>query len=245
MLKECMVEVDSVSMEFNMATEKVDSIKEYVTRLIKGTLHFKSFYALQDVSLRIDKGEIFGIVGFNGSGKSTLLKIISGIFKPTSGSVTLHGSLSPMIELGSGFNPDLTGRENIFLNGSVLGFSRKFMQGIYDEIVDFSELHDFMEVPIKNYSSGMQARLGFSIATIVRPQILIIDEVLSVGDFRFQEKCEQRIKEMMSNATTVIIVSHSVDQIERLCNRVMWIDHGTAMMTGEASEVCGRYKNSI
>jgi len=243
-MSQSMIEVENVSMEFNMSTEKVDSIKEYITRLVSGSLHFKSFYALQDVSLNIQKGEIFGIVGFNGSGKSTLLKVISGILKPTTGSVTLRGNLSTMIEIGSGFNMDLTGRENIFLNGSVLGHSRSFMRSIFDEIVEFSELEKFLEVPMKNYSTGMQARLGFSIATVVRPAILIIDEVLAVGDFRFQEKCEKRINEMMSDSTTVIIVSHSTQQILRLCNRVMWLDHGKAVMTGETAEVVEKYLES-
>ena len=244
-MEQVMVDISQVSMEFNMATEKVDSIKEYMTRLVKGTLHFKSFFALQDISLQIHKGEIFGIVGLNGSGKSTLLKIISGIMKPTIGSVVLYGTISPMIELGSGFDIELTGRENIFRNGAVLGYSRKFMRGIFDEIVEFSELEQFLDVPLKNYSSGMQARLGFAIATVVKPQILIIDEVLAVGDFRFQEKCEQRMQELLADDTTVILVSHSIMQIEKLCQRVMWLDHGQAKLIGETLEVCEQYKNSI
>ena len=244
-MEQIMVDVNQVSMEFNMATEKVDSIKEYVTRLVKGNLHFKSFFALQDVTLQIHKGEIFGIVGLNGSGKSTLLKIISGIMKPTTGSVELYGTISPMIELGSGFDPELTGRENVFRNGTLLGYSRKFMNGVFDENVEFSELREFLDVPLKNYSSGMQARLGFAIATVVKPQILIVDEVLSVGDFRFQEKCEQRMQELLADDTTVILVSHAIAQVEKLCQRVMWLDRGQVMLIGETSEVCERYKNSI
>ncbi|MEG0832686.1 MAG: ABC transporter ATP-binding protein, partial [Oscillospiraceae bacterium] len=210
---ELMVEVKNVTMEFNMTSEKVDSLKEYFVRLVKRKLFFNSFLALKDVSVRVEKGEVLGIVGLNGSGKSTLLKIISGIMKPTKGSAEIFGTLSPLIELGAGFDIDLTARENIFLNGSVLGYSRKFMEYVFDDIVEFSELSEFLDIPIKNFSSGMQARLGFAIATVVEPQILIVDEVLAVGDFKFQKKCEQRIQKLMSVDTTVIIVSHSIEQI--------------------------------
>ncbi|MEG1017421.1 MAG: ATP-binding cassette domain-containing protein, partial [Oscillospiraceae bacterium] len=195
---ELMVEVKNVTMEFNMTSEKVDSLKEYFVRLVKRKLFFNSFLALKDVSVRVEKGEVLGIVGLNGSGKSTLLKIISGIMKPTKGSAEIFGTLSPLIELGAGFDIDLTARENIFLNGSVLGYSRKFMEYVFDDIVEFSELSEFLDIPIKNFSSGMQARLGFAIATVVEPQILIVDEVLAVGDFKFQKKCEQRIQKLMS-----------------------------------------------
>jgi len=239
-----MVDVRDVSMEFNITSEKVDSIKEYITRLLSGDLHFKSFYALTGVSFTIRRGEIFGIVGLNGSGKSTLLKVISGIMKPTVGSVRLYGTLSPLIELGAGFDSNLTGRENIFLNGSVLGYPRKFMRSIFDEIVEFSELEEFLDVPLKNYSSGMQARLGFAIATVVKPQILIVDEVLAVGDFKFQEKCEKRITELIEGDTTVILVSHSIDQIIKLCNRVVWLDHGHMKMIGPTLEVTDAYSSS-
>jgi len=239
-----MVDVRDVSMEFNITSEKVDSIKEYITRLLSGDLHFKSFYALTGVSFTIRRGEIFGIVGLNGSGKSTLLKVISGIMKPTVGSVRLYGTLSPLIELGAGFDSNLTGRENIFLNGSVLGYPRKFMRSIFDEIVEFSELEEFLDVPLKNYSSGMQARLGFAIATVVKPQILIVDEVLAVGDFKFQEKCEKRITELIEGDTTVILVSHSIEQIIKLCNRVVWLDHGHMKMIGPTLEVTDAYSSS-
>lgn len=243
-MKELMVDVKNVSMEFNMTSEKVDSIKEYFTRIIHRNLHFKSFLALKDVSVSIHKGEVFGIVGLNGSGKSTLLKVISGVLKPTRGSAALFGTLSPLIELGAGFDSDLTGRENIFLNGSVLGYSKQFIETVFDEIVDFAELQKFLDMPIKNYSSGMQARLGFAVATVVKPQILIVDEVLSVGDFKFQQKCEDRINELLEGDTTVIIVSHSIGQIERLCTKVMWLEHGEVVAIGNTDEVCEKYKKT-
>ena len=243
-MSKVMINVENVTMEYNANSEKVDSIKEYFVRMVKGRLHFTSFIALRDISFQINKGEIFGIVGLNGSGKSTLLKIISGILKPTKGTAEIFGTLSPMIELGAGFDPDLTGRENIYLNGSVLGYSKSFIDSLFDEIVEFSELHDFLDIPIKNYSSGMQARLGFAIATVVQPQILIIDEILGVGDFKFQEKCEKRITEMIAGDTTVIIVSHTIEQIEYLCSRVMWIDHGEMKMIGDTQTVCNAYKKA-
>ncbi len=236
------VEVRNVSMEFNMSKEKVDNIKEYVIRLLKKQLHFEHFLALKDVSFDIKKGDVFGIVGLNGCGKSTLLKVISGILKPSQGYAKTYGSLSPMIELGAGFDMDLTARENLFLNGSVLGFSKKIMQERFNEIIDFSELHQFVDVALKNYSSGMVARLAFAIATIVKPDILIVDEILSVGDFLFQQKCENRIRSLMEGGTTVIIVSHSLDQIERLCNNVLWLEHGKMKMIGDTKTVCDAYK---
>lgn len=239
-----MIEVNNVTMEFNMSSLKVDSIKEYFIRMMKHELFFKSFLALEDVSFTVHRGEVVGLIGFNGSGKSTMLKIIAGIMKPTRGSAVVHGSISPLIELGAGFDPDLTARENIFLNGSILGYSRGFMSSVFDEIVDFAELHKFLDVPIKNYSSGMQARLGFAIATIVQPDILIVDEVLAVGDFKFQQKCEDRIRKLMSNDTTVLIVSHSIDQIEELCTRVVWLDHGHVLKAGDALEICREYKKA-
>lgn len=243
-MQEVMVSVKDISMEFNMASEKIDSLKEAFTRFVQGRLHFKSFFALKSVSFTVNRGEVFGIVGLNGSGKSTLLKIIAGIMKPTTGSAELGGTLSPLIELGAGFDGDLTGRENIFLNGSVLGYSKQFMERVFDEIVDFSELHEFLDVPIKNYSSGMKARLGFAIATVVQPQVLIVDEVLGVGDFKFQKKSENRIHELIAGDTTVILVSHSIEQIERLCNRVVWLEKGEMKMIGETKEVCDTYKNT-
>ena len=216
------VEVKNVTMEFNMSKEKVDSIKEYFIKLVKRELHFEQFLALKDVSVTIEQGDVFGIVGLNGSGKSTLLKVISGILKPTKGTVKTVGTISPMIELGAGFDMDLTARENIFLNGSVLGYSKQMMEEKFDEILEFSELQPFVDVAVKNYSSGMVARLAFAIATITKPDILIVDEILAVGDFLFQQKCEKRIREMMDRGTTVIIVSHTIEQIERLCKHVLW-----------------------
>lgn len=236
------VDVEHVTMRFNMPKEKVDNIKEYLIKFLKRQLRFDEFTALSDVSVKIYRGEVVGIVGLNGSGKSTLLKLISGILEPSEGSVKTYGSISPMIELGAGFDFELTARENIFLNGSVLGFDRNFVKEKYDEILDFAELRDFENVAIKNFSSGMIARLGFSIATLVKPDILIVDEILSVGDFLFQQKCERRISELMSGGTTVLIVSHSIEQIERLCNRVLWLDHGVTKMIGDTKTVCDQYK---
>ena len=236
------VDVRNVSMEFNMSNLKVDSLKEYVVRMLRHELFFNSFYALSDVSFKVHRGEVLGLVGFNGSGKSTLLKIISGIIKPTRGSVEVHGTLSPMIELGAGFDPDLSARENIFLNGSILGYSKQFMESVFDDIVDFAELGDFLDTPVKNFSSGMQARLGFAVATVVRPQLLIVDEVLAVGDYKFQEKCSKRISEMMADDTTVIMVSHSADQIERMCTRAIWLDHGRMIADGDARDICRQYR---
>ena len=226
------VEVNNVSMHFNMNKDKIDNLKEYCIKLFKRQLFFEDFTALQDISFKIEAGDTFGKIGLNGSGKSTLLKVISGILKPTTGSVKVHGTIAPLIELGAGFDPDLTARENIFLNGSVLGFSREFMREKFDEIVEFSELQDFVDVPIKNFSSGMVARIGFSVATIVKPDILICDEILAVGDYKFQEKCEQRIKDLMSGGTTVILVSHSIQQVERICNHILWLEHGKMKALG-------------
>ena len=242
MENDVMVKVQNVTMKFNGASERIDSIKEYIIKMFKRTLHFQLFNALTDVSFEVKKGEVLGLVGLNGSGKSTMLKIISGIMKPTEGTAEIYGSLSPLIELGAGFDPDLTGRENIFLNGSLLGYSKEFMESIYDEIVSFAELENFIDVQIKNYSSGMQARLGFAIATVVKPQILICDEVLAVGDYKFQKKCEERIQELMSGETTVILVSHSIEQIRKLCDRVVWLEKGHVRMIGPCEEVCDAYE---
>lgn len=235
------ITVSNVTMQFRMAKEKVDSLKEYAIKLFKRQITYTEFTALNDVSFNVKKGEVMGLVGLNGSGKSTMLKIISGILKPTLGSVSVKGSISPLIELGAGFDHELSARENVFLNGSVLGFSHKEMEEKMQDIIEFSELSEFMDVIIKNFSSGMLARLGFSIATIVRPEILIVDEILSVGDFRFQQKCEQRIADMMSGGTTVLLVSHSSEQIERMCDRAVWLDKGNVKMIGSAKEVCGEY----
>ena len=236
------ISVKDVEMHFNMSKEKIDSIKEYFIKLSKRQLRYEDFVALDGVSVDIKKGEIFGIVGLNGSGKSTILKVISGILKPTKGSVEVQGSISPLIELGAGFDLDLTAKENIYLNGSVLGYSKSMIDNCFDEIVEFSEMREFLDVPMKNYSSGMVARIGFSVSTIVKPDILIVDEILSVGDFLFQKKCEERINNLMQGGTTVLIVSHSLDQIKRLCDRVMWLDKGKVKMIGDMSSVCEQYE---
>ena len=239
------IEINDVTMKFNMCREKIDNLKEYLIKFLKKQLSFEEFTALENVSVEVKQGEVFGIVGLNGSGKSTLLKLVSGILKPTTGTVKTNGTISPLIELGAGFDMELTARENIFMNGSVLGYSREFMKEKFDEIIEFAELQNFVEAPLKNFSSGMVARLGFSIATLVKPEILIVDEILAVGDFLFQQKCEQRIQEMMSGGTTVLIVSHSIEQIERLCNRVMWLEKGHVKMIGNTEEVCGAYKGLV
>lgn len=238
------VSVDRVSMHFRMHKEKVDNLKEYFIKSIKRELEYDELVALQDITFQVEEGDVFGIIGLNGSGKSTLLKIISGIMKPTVGCVETRGTIAPLIELGAGFNMELTARENIYLNGSVLGFTKETMNENFDSIVEFSEMRDFIDMPMKNYSSGMVARIAFSIATITDPDILIVDEILSVGDFRFQEKSEARIMEMMSGGTTVLLVSHSIEQIERLCNRCIWLDSGKMRLIGDTISVAEAYKQS-
>ena len=235
--------VNDVYMRFNMAKEKVDSLKELFIKASKGTLQFEEFYALKGVSFTVEKGSVCGIVGLNGSGKSTILKIIAGVMKPTKGTVKVNGVIAPLIELGAGFDMELTARENIFLNGAVLGLSKKFIEEKFDDIVEFSEMRDFLDVPMKNYSSGMVARVAFAIATVTEPEILIADEILSVGDFLFQEKCEQRMKQLMTGGTTVLLVSHSIDQVERLSDHVIWLDKGKIIMDGGVNEVCTAYKS--
>ena len=239
---EPIIKVDNVSMCFNLSTEKHESLKEYLLAMVQGRLQYDEFYALRDVSLDIMPGDFYGLVGLNGSGKSTLLKTIAGVYKPTKGKVTVNGTIAPLIELGAGFDMDLTARENIYLNGTVLGFSPKYLDEKFDEIVEFSELQNFLDVPLKNYSSGMVARIGFAIATITKPDILIADEVLSVGDFLFQQKCEKRMQELMAGGTTVILVSHSIEQIERMCSKVAWQSHGRLKMNGDTETVCNAYK---
>jgi len=239
------VSVKNVSMVFNLATEKVDSLKEYVLKLLKRELMMQEFYALRDVSLEVERGDSVALIGINGSGKSTLLKVIAGVMHPTKGSVTVRGSIAPMIELGAGFDPELTARENVFLNGAVLGHDRKFMEDHFNSIIDFAELWDFVDVPVKNYSSGMVARLGFAIATEIKADVLIVDEVLSVGDFRFQEKCHNRMEELMSGGTTLLFVSHNTDQVKRLCKKAVWIKKGRIQMCGDAIEVCNRYEEDV
>ncbi|MBR5305470.1 MAG: ABC transporter ATP-binding protein [Oscillospiraceae bacterium] len=239
--KQTMVKVDNVGIRFNLAKERVDSLKEYFLKFSKGTLKFEEFWALDGVSLEIEKGDFYGLVGINGSGKSTLLKAVAGVFKPTRGKITVNGTIAPLIELGAGFDMDLTARENIFLNGAVLGFSKDHMMEKFDDIVDFSELHDFLDVPLKNYSSGMVARIAFAIATATKPDILIADEILAVGDYAFQEKCEKRMQELLDAGTTVIFVSHSIEQVKRMCNKATWIEKGKVIMTGDAETVCDAY----
>ena len=239
---EPIIKVDNVSMCFNLSTEKHESLKEYLLAMVQGRLQYDEFYALKDVSLDIMPGDFYGLVGLNGSGKSTLLKTIAGVYKPTRGKVTVNGTIAPLIELGAGFDMDLTARENIYLNGTVLGFSPKYLDEKFDEIVEFSELQNFLDVPLKNYSSGMVARLAFAVATMTKPDILIADEILSVGDFLFQEKCEKRMAELLSGGTTVILVSHSIDQIERMCNKVAWLDHGHLRRLGPTKEITAEYR---
>lgn len=237
------VKVDHVSMHFNMASEKIDSMKDYFIKILKRELFFKDFIAVQDADFEIKKGEVFGIVGTNGSGKSTLLKMISGILTPTQGNIYVQGTIAPLIELGAGFDGDLTARENIFLNGAILGYKKEFLEEKFTGIVDFAELWEFLDMPIKNYSSGMVARMAFAIATVVKPDVLIVDEILAVGDFMFQQKCEQRIRDLMAEGTTVVIVSHSIAQIESLCDRVLWIEKGNIQMIGRTYEVCNAYRS--
>lgn len=234
--------IQDVSMCFRLSTDRILSLKEFVTTALRGKLIYQEFWALNKVGFEVEKGDVLGIIGRNGSGKSTLLKIISGILKPTQGLVKVNGNIVPMLELGSGFDYELTGRENIYLNGAILGYSEKFLQSKYDEIVAFSELEKFIDVPIRNYSSGMMMRLAFSIATVVNPEILIVDEILAVGDEAFQRKSLSRMMELMGGGTTVLLVSHSLEQIRGLCNRVVWLDKGEIKMIGRASEVCGAYR---
>lgn len=239
------VKVDNVSMKFNLSQEKVDSIKEYVIKFLKREIKYNEFWALKNISFSLQKGDRLGILGLNGAGKSTLLKIIAGVFKPTEGSVTRHGVLAPMLELGAGFDMQYTGAENIYLYGSVLGYSKTFIEERYDEIVAFSELKEFINVPLKNYSSGMRARLGFSIATIIEPDILILDEVLSVGDAKFRKKSEKKVMDMFDKGVTVLFVSHSLEQVERLCNKAMILEHGQMLEFGDIEKVAETYRKII
>ena len=239
--KRVIVDVDHVTIRFNLASQKIDNLKEYFIKFIKRELMFQEFLAVKDVSFQVREGEAWGLIGTNGSGKSTLLKAVSGIIKPYRGSIGVYGSVAPLIELGAGFDAECTARENIYLNGCVLGHSRKFMEEHFDEIVDFAEIHKFLDSPIKNYSSGMKARLGFSIATMVKPDILIVDEILSVGDYKFRQKCEKRMRELLDGGTTLLYVSHNVEEVKRLCDHALWIDHGEMKMIGDAETVCDAY----
>lgn len=241
-----MIKVNNVSMKFNLGIEKNFSLKQFFIDVLSRKKKEKSeFWALSDVSFDVKKGEVIGFVGSNGAGKSTLLKVIAGVMKPTKGNVEIGGNICPMIELGAGFDMDLTARENIFLNGAVLGYTKQFIEEKFDEIVDFSELHDFLDVPVRNFSSGMVARLAFSIATVVDPEILIVDEILSVGDIAFQKKSEDKMLSMIGGGTTVLFVSHSIEQIKKICNRAVWLDHGKVRKIGPAKEICEEYKKSV
>lgn len=241
-MEETMIEVRDVSMRFRMANDRISSIKEYAIARLQGKLKYNEFEALKHVSFDVKRGEVMGLIGHNGAGKSTLLKVISGILKPTEGSVLVRGNVAPMLELGSGFDFDMTGRENIFLNGAILGYSEEFLKRKYDEIVAFSEIGPFIDMPLRNYSSGMVARLAFSVATVVVPEVLIVDEVLAVGDAEFQEKSRRRMMELMGGGTTVLFVSHDIAQIREMCNRVVWLDKGQVQGFGEARDVCDAYE---
>lgn len=238
-----MIKLENVSMRFNLGIEKNYSIKEAFISIFDKKRRVKKteFWALDNISFEVKKGEVIGLIGSNGAGKSTLLKVVSGVMKPTKGKVTVNGAISPMIELGAGFDLELTARENIYLNGAILGYSKKFINEKFEEIVEFSELRDFLDAPVKNFSSGMIAKLAFSIATVVEPEILIVDEILSVGDIKFQEKSKKKMMEMITGGTTVLYVSHSLESIKELCDRVVWIEHGKLIKTGKAKEICDEY----
>lgn len=238
-----MIRVSDVTMRFRMNNDKILSLKEFVTTALRGKLQYSTFTALEHVSFEVKKGKTIGLIGRNGAGKSTLLKIISGIMKPTEGAVECRGNIVPMLELGSGFDMDLSGRENVYLNGAILGYTKPFLDAKFQEILDFSELGEFINIPIRNYSSGMLARLAFSIAAVVKPEVLVVDEILSVGDAQFQEKSKKRMMELMGGGTTVLLVSHDIEQVKELCQRVIWLDHGRVRKIGEAEEVCGEYEN--
>ena len=253
-MNDTMIRVKNISMRFNLGIEKGFSLKQGFVDLFSPKKRkerkerqdaAKEFWALDNVSFDIQRGEVVGLVGTNGAGKSTMLKIVSGVYKPTRGHVDVYGNICPMIELGAGFDMDLTAAENVYLNGAIMGYSKEFLEQKYQDIVDFSELHDFMDVPVRNFSSGMMARLAFSIATVVDPEILIVDEILSVGDAAFQAKSENKMLSMINGGTTVLYVSHSIDSICRLCNRVVWLDHGKVHMIGDAKEVCKAYADSL
>ena len=234
-----------VSMKFNLSREKVDSLKDYIFKTIKRDIQYNEVWALKNVSFSVEKGDRVGILGLNGAGKSTLLKVISGVFKPTEGHVDKHGKMVPLLELGAGFDPQYTGKENIYLYGAMLGYTKKFIDSKYDEIVEFSELQKFMDVPVKNYSSGMKSRLGFSIATVVEPKILILDEVLSVGDAKFRKKSEKKIMSMFDSGVTVLFVSHSLEQVQRLCNKAMILEKGKLIAYGDIDPISEQYSKMI
>lgn len=238
-----MIKLNNVGMKFNLGIEKDNSLKMIFIRMFDKRKRVKKsdFWALKDVSFQVNKGDVVGLIGSNGAGKSTLLKVVSGVMKPTEGTIEVNGVISPMIELGAGFDGELTARENIFLNGAILGYSKEFLLQKFDEIVEFSELKDFLDVPVKNFSSGMVAKLAFSISTVVDPEILIVDEILSVGDIKFQEKSKNKMMSMINGGTTVLFVSHSLQSIKDLCNKVIWLEHGKIVMMGDTKKVCDKY----
>lgn len=236
-----MIEVKNLSLCYRMPVQQVSGLKEYLVSVLQGKMQYKEFWALQNVSFQVKRGEVLGLIGANGAGKSTLLKVISGILKPSRGEVNIQGNIVPLLELGSGFDMELTGRENIFLNGAILGYSEVFLTEKFNDIVAFSELSDFIDMPLRSYSSGMVTRLAFSIATVVKPDILIVDEILSVGDAAFQQKSEARMRDLMSGGTTVLLVSHSTKQIEEMCTRAIWLQQGKLMQIGPAAGVCKAY----
>jgi ABC-type polysaccharide/polyol phosphate transport system ATPase subunit len=243
-MAENMIEVNNITMKFRMSDEPINSLKEIFTTAVSGKLKFNEFLALDDVSFNLEKGKTLGLIGKNGAGKSTTLKLISGILKPTSGTIYTYGNIVPMLELGAGFDLELTGKENIYLNGAILGYSKEYLEAKYDEIVDFAEIRDFIDMPIRNYSSGMMARLAFSIASVVEPEILIVDEILAVGDVAFQEKSFNRMKELMSGGATVLFVSHDLEKIEEMCDKVIWLNKGKVVMFGDTDDVCRAYKEA-
>ena len=244
-MNDIVIEVKNATVRFNKSTESISGLKEYIIKMLKRELMFQEFLALKNINFTVKRGESWGGMGKNGSGKSTLLKLISGIISPHQGNVAVNGSISPLIELGAGFDLELTARENIFLNGALLGYSKKFIESHFQEIIDFAELNDFIDVPIKNFSSGMSARLGFAIATVQKPDILIVDEVLAVGDFAFQQKCKERMENLLSNGTTLLFVSHSIDQVKELCSKAIWIDNGEVRAVGETHSVSQEYMSYI
>lgn len=244
-MEQDIIQVNNITVRYKIANDRVSSLKEFVIKKIKKSITEKEFLALDNVSFTVKKGDVVGVVGRNGAGKSTLLKVVSGIQKPTSGNIVLNGRVVPMLELGAGFDMELSGKENVYLNGAVLGYSKEFLDEKYNDILEFSELGDFINMPVRNYSSGMVARLAFSIASMVNPEILIVDEVLSVGDENFQRKSKNRMIELMSGGSTVLFVSHNIKQIEEICNKAVWLEHGKVVMTGPSDVVCAEYKKSL
>ena len=244
-MAQTMVKVNNVTVRYKIASDRVTSLKEFMIKKFKKQITEKEFLALDDVSFSVEKGDVIGIVGRNGAGKSTLLKVVSGIQKPASGNVELGGRVVPMLELGAGFDFELSGRENVYLIGAVLGYTKEFLDEKYDDILAFSELGDFIEMPVRNYSSGMIARLAFSIASMINPEILIVDEVLSVGDENFQKKSRDRMVELMTGGSTVLFVSHNIQQVKDICNKAVWLRHGKVVMAGEAETVCDQYEESL